>query len=51
VVVEAMKMEHTVTAAHAGVVKDVPVRTGDLVALDALLAVVEPQSPVGEGVP
>ncbi|WP_018636371.1 acetyl/propionyl/methylcrotonyl-CoA carboxylase subunit alpha [Parafrankia elaeagni] len=42
VVVEAMKMEHTVVSALAGRVKDVLVRTGDSVALDALLAVVEP---------
>ncbi|MEX5711481.1 biotin carboxylase N-terminal domain-containing protein [Parafrankia sp. FMc6] len=42
VVVEAMKMEHTVVAAVAGQVKDVLVRVGDSVALDALLAVVEP---------
>ncbi|ONH49804.1 acetyl/propionyl-CoA carboxylase subuit alpha [Frankia sp. CcI49] len=42
VVVEAMKMEHTVVAPLAGLVKDVLVRVGDSVALDALLAVVEP---------
>ncbi|MBX6388853.1 MAG: acetyl-CoA carboxylase biotin carboxylase subunit [Frankia sp.] len=42
VVVEAMKMEHAVTASVPGVVKDVLVSVGSRVALDALLAVVEP---------
>ncbi len=46
VVVEAMKMEHTVTAPFAGYVKDVFVRPGDRVALDALLAVIDPTDPV-----
>ncbi|OAA18911.1 acetyl-CoA/propionyl-CoA carboxylase, biotin carboxylase, biotin carboxyl carrier protein [Frankia sp. EI5c] len=46
VVVEAMKMEHTVVATVAGQVKDVLVRVGDSVALDALLAVVEPAAVV-----
>ncbi|GAA1575134.1 acetyl-CoA carboxylase biotin carboxylase subunit [Actinomadura kijaniata] len=41
VVVEAMKMEHTVTAPVAGVVKRLPVRAGAQVALDAVLAVIE----------
>jgi acetyl-CoA/propionyl-CoA carboxylase biotin carboxyl carrier protein len=41
VVVEAMKMEHAVTAPVDGVVKDVLVSIGARVALDALLAVVE----------
>ncbi|WP_030171805.1 acetyl/propionyl/methylcrotonyl-CoA carboxylase subunit alpha [Spirillospora albida] len=40
-VVEAMKMEHTVTAPLAGVVTGVPVRAGAQVALDAVLAVIE----------
>jgi acetyl-CoA/propionyl-CoA carboxylase biotin carboxyl carrier protein len=44
-VVEAMKMEHTVTAPRDGRVKDVPVRTGDRVALDQILAVVAPAEP------
>ncbi|MFA1547843.1 acetyl/propionyl/methylcrotonyl-CoA carboxylase subunit alpha [Actinomadura chokoriensis] len=41
VVVEAMKMEHTVTAPIAGVVAKLPVRAGAQVALDAVLAVIE----------
>ncbi|MFI0348863.1 biotin carboxylase N-terminal domain-containing protein [Actinomadura sp. 9N407] len=41
VVVEAMKMEHTVTAPIAGVVAQLPARTGAQVALDAVLAVIE----------
>ncbi|TYK43107.1 acetyl/propionyl/methylcrotonyl-CoA carboxylase subunit alpha [Actinomadura decatromicini] len=41
VVVEAMKMEHTVTAPLAGVVAKLPVRAGTQVALDAVLAVIE----------
>ncbi len=40
-----MKMEHVVAAPHAGLVKDVIVRTGDQVAFDRLLAVVEPVDP------
>ncbi|WP_344589629.1 biotin carboxylase N-terminal domain-containing protein [Actinomadura vinacea] len=46
VVVEAMKMEHTVTAPVAGVVVRLPARPGAQVALDAVLAVIE--SPVVE---
>ncbi|MGI5163355.1 acetyl/propionyl/methylcrotonyl-CoA carboxylase subunit alpha [Spirillospora sp. CA-253888] len=42
VVVEAMKMEHTVTAPVAGVVARLPVRAGAQVALDAVLAVIVP---------
>ncbi|WP_163553405.1 acetyl/propionyl/methylcrotonyl-CoA carboxylase subunit alpha, partial [Candidatus Frankia alpina] len=42
VVVEAMKMEHTVGAPVAGVVKDVLVGIGEQVTLDAVLAVVDP---------
>ncbi|MFB4307487.1 acetyl/propionyl/methylcrotonyl-CoA carboxylase subunit alpha [Actinomadura sp. GTD37] len=41
VVVEAMKMEHTVTAPLAGVVAKLPVRAGAQVALDVVLAVIE----------
>lgn len=41
VVVEAMKMEHTVTAPVAGVVARLPARPGVQVALDAVLAVIE----------
>ena len=42
VVVEAMKMEHTLTAPIAGVLAQLPVSVGDKVALKALLAVIEP---------
>lgn len=42
-VVEAMKMEHTVTAPTDGVVSELPVRAGQQVALDETLAVVTPQ--------
>jgi acetyl-CoA/propionyl-CoA carboxylase biotin carboxyl carrier protein len=45
VVVEAMKMEHPVPAPFAGYVKDVLVRPGDRVPLDALLAVIDPTAP------
>nr|WP_308203122.1 biotin carboxylase N-terminal domain-containing protein [Frankia sp. AvcI1] len=47
VVVEAMKMEHPVSAPTAGVVATVLVRPGDLVAVDQVLAVVSasPDSP------
>ncbi|GHG20312.1 MULTISPECIES: acetyl/propionyl/methylcrotonyl-CoA carboxylase subunit alpha [Amycolatopsis] len=41
-VVEAMKMEHTVTAPIDGVVSELPVRAGQQVALDETLAVVKP---------
>jgi acetyl-CoA/propionyl-CoA carboxylase biotin carboxyl carrier protein len=43
VVVEAMKMEHVLTAPVAGVVRDVRARQGDTVAKDAVLLVVEPE--------
>ncbi|WP_285779446.1 biotin carboxylase N-terminal domain-containing protein [Microtetraspora sp. NBRC 13810] len=39
-IVEAMKMEHTVTAPAAGVVAELPVRAGQSVDMDAVLAVV-----------
>jgi 3-methylcrotonyl-CoA carboxylase alpha subunit len=42
-VVEAMKMEHTVTAPIDGVVSELPIRAGQQVALDETLAVVTPQ--------
>ncbi|WP_101829811.1 biotin carboxylase N-terminal domain-containing protein [Frankia canadensis] len=41
-VVEAMKMEHPVTAPAAGVVTEVRVRVGDQVGLDQVLALVAP---------
>jgi len=43
VVVEAMKMEHTVTAPVDGIVTELPVRVGQQVALNQPLAVVTPQ--------
>jgi acetyl-CoA/propionyl-CoA carboxylase biotin carboxyl carrier protein len=43
VIVEAMKMEHTVTAAIAGTVSRIPVRAGNQVALDAVLAEITPE--------
>ncbi|MBB2911542.1 acetyl-CoA/propionyl-CoA carboxylase biotin carboxyl carrier protein [Streptosporangium becharense] len=39
-VVEAMKMEHAVTAPVGGVLAELPVRAGQAVAMDAVLAVV-----------
>ncbi|GAA3224878.1 ATP-binding protein [Nonomuraea helvata] len=40
VIVEAMKMEHTVTAPRDGVVSELPVQAGQPVDMDAVLAVV-----------
>lgn len=54
VVVEAMKMEHTVTAPADGTVAELPVRPGRPVAMDALLARIAPESehtPPGLGAP
>jgi 3-methylcrotonyl-CoA carboxylase alpha subunit len=49
VVVEAMKMEHTVVAPVAGTVAELPVRAGALVALDQVLAVISAAAgPEGE---
>jgi acetyl-CoA/propionyl-CoA carboxylase biotin carboxyl carrier protein len=49
VVVEAMKMEHTVVAPVAGTVTELPVRAGALVALDQVLAVISAAAgPEGE---
>jgi propionyl-CoA carboxylase alpha chain len=42
VILEAMKMEHAVTAPHDGVVADLDVRQGDQVTRGQRLAVVEP---------
>jgi acetyl-CoA/propionyl-CoA carboxylase biotin carboxyl carrier protein len=41
VIVEAMKMEHAVTAPIDGVVAELPARTGAQVTLDAVLAVIK----------
>ena len=49
VVVEAMKMEHTVTAPMAGVVTELPAVPGRAVEMDALLAVVSVVLEEGEG--
>ncbi|MEV0233020.1 biotin carboxylase N-terminal domain-containing protein [Nonomuraea sp. NPDC050786] len=46
VIVEAMKMEHTVTAPRDGVLSELPVQAGQPVDMDAVLAVV-----TGEGAP
>ncbi len=43
-VMEAMKMQHTVAAPHDGVVTSVDVRTGQQVAAGEVLAIVEPPS-------
>ncbi|MEX0658095.1 MAG: biotin carboxylase N-terminal domain-containing protein [Egibacteraceae bacterium] len=42
-VVEAMKMEHPITAASDGTVVSLAVRVGDTVGMDQLLAVVDPR--------
>ncbi|MGC5010381.1 biotin carboxylase N-terminal domain-containing protein [Streptosporangium sp. DT93] len=44
-IVEAMKMEHTVTAPIDGVVEELRVRAGQAVAMDAVLAVVRGEEP------
>ena len=48
-VLEAMKMQHTVAAPHDGVVTDLPVAVGDQVAAGAVLAVVPHEhAPTGD---
>ena len=47
-VLEAMKMQHTVTAPHDGVVTDLPVTVGEQVAAGAVLAVVQQNRPEGD---
>jgi biotin carboxyl carrier protein len=42
-VLEAMKMEHSVRAAHAGLVAELRVKPGDQVEADQVLVVVTPQ--------
>ena len=44
-VLEAMKMQHTITAPHDGVVEERPVEVGDQVTAGAVLAVVVPPEP------
>ncbi|MFJ3227052.1 acetyl-CoA carboxylase biotin carboxylase subunit [Streptomyces sp. NPDC086783] len=52
-VVEAMKMEHVVSAPHAGVVSELDVTPGSTVAMDQVLAVVTPaeEPPVNAAIP
>ncbi|MFE6283296.1 acetyl/propionyl/methylcrotonyl-CoA carboxylase subunit alpha [Streptomyces sp. NPDC057877] len=47
-VVEAMKMEHVISAPHAGTVAELDVRPGSTVAMDQVLAVVAPHEEAGE---
>jgi propionyl-CoA carboxylase alpha chain len=47
VVLEAMKMEHPMSATEPGVVREVRVAVGDQVESGAVLLVVEPQAPAG----
>jgi 3-methylcrotonyl-CoA carboxylase alpha subunit len=44
-VVEAMKMEHTVTAPVGGVISELTAKAGQQVAMDETLAVIEPEVP------
>ncbi|MER6994860.1 acetyl/propionyl/methylcrotonyl-CoA carboxylase subunit alpha [Streptomyces sp. NPDC000410] len=46
-VVEAMKMEHVISAPHAGVVTELDVTPGTTVAMDQVLAVVTPEATDG----
>jgi propionyl-CoA carboxylase alpha chain len=50
-VLEAMKMQHTVTAPHDGVVTDVLVTAGAQVTAGSVLAVVRPDEQMEEGEP
>ncbi|HEX6875801.1 MAG TPA: biotin carboxylase N-terminal domain-containing protein [Nocardioidaceae bacterium] len=50
-VLEAMKMQHTVSAPHDGVVTDLPVSPGDQVAAGDVLAVVQDQPTETEAAP
>ncbi|WP_332758629.1 acetyl/propionyl/methylcrotonyl-CoA carboxylase subunit alpha [Streptomyces sp. MT206] len=47
-VVEAMKMEHVISAPHSGTVAELDVSPGTTVAMDQVLAVVTPDEPRGE---
>jgi acetyl-CoA/propionyl-CoA carboxylase biotin carboxyl carrier protein len=47
VIVEAMKMEHTVTAPADGVVTELTVKPGQQVRMDETLAVIGPESADG----
>ncbi|MEU6578073.1 acetyl/propionyl/methylcrotonyl-CoA carboxylase subunit alpha [Streptomyces sp. NPDC046805] len=46
-VVEAMKMEHVISAPHAGTVAELDVRPGTTVAMDQVLAVIAPHDEEG----
>jgi acetyl-CoA/propionyl-CoA carboxylase, biotin carboxylase, biotin carboxyl carrier protein len=48
-VVEAMKMEHVISAPHAGTVRELDVAPGSTVAMDQVLAVVDPHEPPDQG--
>ena len=48
VVLEAMKMEHTIRAPHDGIVRTVAVSDGEQVERGTVLAVVEPDEPDGD---
>ncbi|HEY0773648.1 MAG TPA: biotin carboxylase N-terminal domain-containing protein [Nocardioidaceae bacterium] len=48
-VLEAMKMQHTVSAPHDGVVTEIPVSVGEQVAAGAVLAVVQTEDAAAEG--
>ncbi len=51
-VVEAMKMEHVITAPHDGTVAEIDVTPGSTVAMDQVLAVVTPaDAPDAAGTP
>jgi propionyl-CoA carboxylase alpha chain len=47
-VLEAMKMQHTVSAPHDGVVSEIPVKVGEQVAAGAVLAVVQEETAAGD---
>jgi acetyl-CoA/propionyl-CoA carboxylase biotin carboxyl carrier protein len=51
IVVDAMKMEHALTAPRDGLVKDLGVRVGDQVRLDQVLAVVTADEDAATGAP
>jgi propionyl-CoA carboxylase alpha chain len=46
---EAMKMEHVISAPVAGIVAELPVSAGQQVEVGAVLAVVKPQEDIREG--
>ncbi|MEU9476740.1 acetyl/propionyl/methylcrotonyl-CoA carboxylase subunit alpha [Streptomyces sp. NPDC048191] len=50
-VVEAMKMEHVISAPHAGTVAELDVTPGTTVAMDQVLAVIAPHDEEGEVAP